>query len=218
MQDMMLQILFFLEVLIFLSVIFLQIVNGNKGIVILYIVQSLSVSIMLIILSFQENSSGLFMSALVIMGVKVVIAPIFFLRLISKQRLNFSTTSYLSTPMTLLIIMLIVVLAKSPVFLSLSNISAELNYAVPIALSSILASLFLVMNRRGAMSQVVGILSLENSIVSFASIIGLKQTFSLELGIIFDIFVWIVIAVVFVSMMYKHFGSLDITEIRHLKD
>ncbi len=218
MQDMMLQILFFLEVLIFLSVIFLQLVNENKGIVILYIVQSLSVSIMLIILSFQENSSGLFMSALVIMGVKVVIAPIFFLRLISKQRLNFSTTSYLSTPMTLLIIMLIVVLAKSPVFLSLSNISAELNYAVPIALSSILASLFLVMNRRGAMSQVVGILSLENSIVSFASIIGLKQTFSLELGIIFDIFVWIVIAVVFVSMMYKHFGSLDITEIRHLKD
>lgn len=215
---MMLQILFFLEVLIFLSVIFLQIVNGNKGIIILYIAQSLAVSIMLIILSFQENSLGLFMSALVVMGVKVIIAPIFFLRLVSKQKLNFSTTSYLSTPMTLLIIMLIVVLAKSPVFLSLSNISAELNYAVPIALSSILASLFLIMNRRGAMSQVVGMLSLENSIVSFASIIGLKQTFSLELGIIFDIFVWIAIAVVFVSMMYKHFGTLNITEIRHLKD
>ncbi|MFZ2970192.1 MAG: hypothetical protein WA063_03535 [Minisyncoccia bacterium] len=218
MQEIMLQILFFLEVLIFLSVIFLQIANGNKGIIILYLAQSLAVSIMLIILSFEENSIGLFMSALVVMGVKVVIAPIFFLRLVSKQKMNFSTTSYLSTPMTLLVIMLIVVLAKSPVFLSLSNISTGLNYAVPIALSSILASLFLTMNKRGAMSQVVGILSLENSIVSFASIIGLKQTFSLELGIIFDIFVWIVIAVVFVSMMYKHFGSLNITEIKHLKD
>jgi len=218
MQEIMLQILFFLEVVIFLSVIFLQIANGNKSIIILYLAQSLAVGVMLIILSFEENSLGLFMSALIIMGVKVVIAPMFFLRLISKQKLNFSTTSYLSTPMTLLILMLIVVLAKSPVFLSLSNISAELDYAVPIALSSILASLFLVMNRRGAMSQVVGILSLENSIVSFASIIGLKQTFSLELGIIFDIFVWIVIAVVFVSMMFKHFGSLNITEIKHLKD
>jgi len=192
--------------------------SESRSSVILYAAQSLVVSLMLIIFSFQENSSGLFVSALAMLAVKVAIMPIFFFNLINKQKLKFATTSYLSVPMTLLVIMFIVVLANSSVFRSLTSIPSEYSTAIPIALSGILASLFLTINKRGALSQIIGILSLENCIVSFASIIGLKQTLVLELGIIFDIFVWSVIATVFISMMYKHFGSLNITQITHLKD
>ena len=218
MHEFILQTLFFLEVLIFLAVILMQIVNESRTIVLLYLTQSFFVSIMLLILAFQEYSFGLLISALFMLVVKVVLAPIFFFRMISSRKVKFSATSYLSTPMTFLTIMFIVVLANSQVFLPLTSISTDLNKAVPIALSSVLASLFLTINRRGAISQIVGILSLENSIVSFGSLLGLKQTLVLELGIIFDILVWIIIATVFTSMMYKHFGSLNITEIKHLKE
>jgi len=210
--------LYFLEALLFIIVIVFQLMSESRTSVILYAVQSFVVGLMLIIFSFQENSSGLFISALVMMAVKVVFLPIFFFKLIDRQKLKFSTTSYLSVPMTLMIIMLIVVLANSAVFRSLTSLPSEYSSAIPIALSGILASLFLTINKRGALSQIIGILSLENCIVSFASIIGLKQTLVLELGIIFDIFVWSVIATVFLSMMYKHFGSLNITQITHLKD
>lgn len=210
--------LFFLETLTFMIVIALHLMNESKTTVILYALQSFIVSAMLIIFSFQENSSGLFISALAMLAVKVVVMPIFFFNLIEKQKLKFSTTSYLSLPMTLMVIMLIVVLANSDIFLSLAEISEDYSAAMPIAISGILASLFLTINKRGAISQIIGILSLENCIVSFALIIGLKQTLILELGIIFDLFVWIIIATVFVSMMYKHFGSLDISQVKHLKD
>ena len=79
-------------------------------------------------------------------------------------------------------------------------------------------SLFLIINRKSALSQIVGILSLENSIVAFAIFAGLEQSLSLQIGILFDISVWLIIATVFMSMMYTHFGSLDVTDMKKLKD
>jgi len=75
----------------------------------------------------------------------------------------------------------------------------------------------MIINRKGALSQMIGVLSLENSIVSFAFTAGLEQKPGLELGITFDIFVWIIIATVFVSMVYKKFKTLDVTEMSRLK-
>lgn len=218
MEQIFLQILFVLEVLIFLSVVFLQMARESKTVVLVYLCQSLAVVAMLAIFSFQEHSWGLLASAAVMLGIKAVVAPIFFFRLIESQKIKFSTSTYLNTPMMLLAIMFIVMLVNSSVFMPLVSLAYENQQIVFIALSGILSSLFLIINRRGALSQIIGILSLENSIVSFASVIGLKQTLALELGIIFDIFVWIVIATVFMSMMYKYFGSLNITEIKNLKD
>jgi len=218
MQENILQILLFSEILVFISVIFLQMVKESKNVVMIYAFQSVMVSIMLFAIAYTENSFTLFLSALAMLTVKAIAAPKFFFRLIDNRTVNISASAYLSTPLTLLTIMFIVVLANSTVFLPLVTLSEETQQVTAIALSSILASLFLTINRRGALSQIIGILSLENSIVSFASLIGIKQELGLELGIIFDISVWIIIATVFTTMMYKHFGTLNITEIKNLKD
>ena len=68
------------------------------------------------------------------------------------------------------------------------------------------------------MSQIIGILSLENGIVAFALFSGLEQSPALQIGIMFDLLVWVIIAAVFISMIYKQFGSLDVTELKHLKE
>ena len=64
----------------------------------------------------------------------------------------------------------------------------------------------------------MGVLSLENSIMAFGLFSMIDQSLLLEMGIIFSISVWIIIATVFISMIYKHFGSLDVTKMKHLKD
>jgi len=218
MQENIIQILLFSEILVFLSVIFLQMVKESKKVVIVYAFQSAMVTLMLFVISYTEQSFTLFLSALAMLLVKSVASPKFFFRLIDDRKVNVSASAYLSTPLTLLVIMFIVILANSTVFLPLLTLSGENQQIVSIALSSILASLFLTINRRGALSQIIGILSLENSIVSFTALMGIKQELGLELGIIFDISVWMIIATVFTTMMYKHFGTLNITEIKHLKD
>lgn len=64
----------------------------------------------------------------------------------------------------------------------------------------------------------VGVLSLENSIVLFAAVAGLESTAGPQIGILFDISVWVIIATVFASMMYTHFGSLNVSKMNSLKE
>lgn len=78
-------------------------------------------------------------------------------------------------------------------------------------------SVFLTINRKGAMSQIIGILSLENSIFVFSYFLGTKQSAMLEIGILFDVLFWIIISSTFVRMIVKHFGSIDVTQLRELK-
>ena len=89
---------------------------------------------------------------------------------------------------------------------------------VVIALWLVFASVLLMANRKGALSQATGVLSLENSIVVFGIFTGLEQSAMLQMGVLFDVFVWLVIAMVMVSLVYKHTGSLDVTKMKDLRD
>jgi len=167
--------------------------------------------------SFVRHSFFVLAVTMLITAVKIIIAPGFFLRLIKKNELKFSASSYLNMPMTLIAITIITAIARSRFFHPLTVINPTNESTLLISIAAMLISLFMIINRKGALSQMIGVLSLENSIVSFAFTAGLEQKPGLELGITFDIFVWIIIATVFVSMVYKKFKTLDVTEMSRLK-
>lgn len=64
----------------------------------------------------------------------------------------------------------------------------------------------------------VGILSLENAIVSFAFLSELEATPNMQIGIIFDLLVWIIIVYIFAGMIHEKFGTLDSTVMNNLKE
>lgn len=213
------QILFFIEVLIFMSVIFMHISRKNSSVIMLYAFQSAVITALLFLLALGDSNWQLLVVALVMFAVKVLVAPVFFFDLIKKYQLKFSVSNYLNIPMTLVGLIILVAITRTSFFQPVVTlVAAEKGEALLLAVAIILISLFLIVNRRGAFSQMIGILSLENGIVSFASIAGLEQTPSMQLGIIFDISVWIIIATVFISMIYNQFGTLDVTQMKHLKE
>lgn len=203
---------------VFLTTIFLHLTKKNFGSVIAYSIQSLAITLVLVNSFFETHNTLLVLVILATLVVKVVLAPVFFTRLIKKSKLTFLVSTYLSVPLTLIILVAVTAVAHSHRFLPLTNIIPANHVLLSLALSAIFVSLVLVVNRKDAISQAIGVLSLENSIVAFAIFAGLEQSPVLQVGILFDIFVWLVIAVVFLSMIYKHFGSLDVTHMEHLKD
>lgn len=211
-------ILYLLTTFVFICTIAFHLIKKNSTLVFIYLAQSVAVAAILFIFSFEEKSLGLLISAGAMLIVKTIIAPMFLLRLIKIHQLIFSASTYLNAPLTLLTVMLISAFARSGTFAPLAVFVPETKQALFMALSVVFASLFLTINRRGAMSQIVGILSLENGIVCFMSLIGLRETVGLELGIIFDILVWIIIAAAFLTMIYKKFGSANIDQLKSLKD
>jgi hydrogenase-4 membrane subunit HyfE len=208
---------FLLEVM-FLTIIFFHLTKKNFIAAIAYSLQSLIICIIFLNSFFETGNIYILAVVFFTLIVKVILAPLFFTRLIKKHALTFSVSTYLNTPLTLIVIAVLTFIAFSYKFVPLTRIVPANQALLSLAISSIFVSLFLIVNRRGVLSQILGVLSLENSIVAFVAFAGLEQSPVLQVGIVFNIFVWIIIATVFASMIYEHFGSHNVTSMKNLKD
>lgn len=210
-------VLFIADILVFTSIVLMSITKRSIRTVYLYVFQSLVISLLMIYTAFANHSIDFIIIAAIILTVKVIGVPLFFLRQIKKQTLQSSTSSYFNLPVTLGMIAIITMITHSKSFQPLATLAPANENAILISIAALFISLFLIINRKGALSQMIGVLSLENAIVSFAFAAGLEQGPGLQLGIIFDVFVWIIIATVFVSMIYRKFNTLDVSVMTNLK-
>jgi hydrogenase-4 membrane subunit HyfE len=211
-------ILIVLGMAVFIAAVFMHIARKNSSLISAYTFQSIAISLMLLFVGFNIGSMGLMITAAFTLLVKAIGAPRFLSRFIGKEQLNISTNSYLSLPITLVIILGLTILVKSYVFMPLVTILPGTSEGITLAISGIFVSLFLAINRRGVFPQLTGILSFENEMVAFGLLAGVEQSLVIEMGILFDILLWIIIASVLITLVFSHFGSLTTTEMNKLKD
>lgn len=212
------QVLSFSVLFVLLTSIFMHVVRRNSSLVSIYAVQSVAVVAMLIALGIKDQSSSLLIVGVITFLVKVVFAPIFFLKLINRKKLTVTATTYVSLPITLAIILGLIIFVKSSIFAPLVSLFPQYTNFFPFSLSAILISWLLVINRRGVFSQIIGILSFENGLVACGLLSGIEQTLTIELGVLFDILLWIVIASVLVTLVLRSFGSLNAAKMNALRD
>lgn len=204
------------ELIIFFLTIPMNIVKKNATIVGLYCLQSIALVILLGTNANQEHSVWLALLAASILVVKVYGARRLFLGFIRRHRESFSTGSYLNVPLTIAVLVLLAIFAQSSVFTPLFMTAGhEVRFGL-LLVASALMSIFLAVNRKGILLQIIGILSLENSIFALGHFFDPTQSSGLELGIVFDVLFWMIIASVYVSLIYRHYKSLDVTSLREL--
>jgi hydrogenase-4 component E len=203
---------------VFITIVYLHIAKKNFPVAIAYGIQSFAIVMLLTYSYFKTGSPTFLLIAALGLIVKVILAPIFIIHQINKHDLKFLVTTYTNLPVTLIIVAALTAIANSGLFTALVTIIPANRELLSLSLSAVLCSVFLIINRKGAISQIVGVLSLENSIVAFGLFSVIDQSLILEIGIVFSISVWIIIATFFISMIYTHFGSLDVTQMKHLKE
>lgn len=218
MFDLNIQLLSIFVLVVFLSAILMHIVRRNSSLVLIYGLQSSAIVSILINLGIHNHSSSLTIVGLITLLVKVILAPIFFSKLIRNKKLSTSATTYLNLPITLGLILLLIIFVKSSILAPLISLFPSFSQLISLSLSGILISWLLVINRRGVFSQIIGILSFENGLVAFATLSGIEQTLTIELGILFDILLWIVVSSVLITLVFSHFGTFNTTEMNQLKD
>ncbi len=204
--------------IVFITIVFFHIAKKNFAVAIGYGVQSFAIVMLLTYSYFKTGSTTFLLIAILGLFVKVIMAPLFIIHQINKHELKFLVSTYANLPLTLIIVAALTGIANSGLFTPLVTLIPDNHQLLALSLSAVLISVFLIINRKGAISQIVGVLSLENSIVAFGLFSVIDQSLILEIGIVFSISVWIIIATVFISMIYKHFGSLDVTQMKHLKE
>lgn len=216
-QQILPQFLFLFDMIIFLSVILIHLTQKNVSVVYFYAIQSLVIASLLLYTSIIDHSLSLAGVAVLILAIKVIFGPRYFLKLVRKHEIQTTASNYLNLPLTLAAIAGLTMLAYTKFFQPLISLAPVNHNALLISVATIFISLFIIINRKGALSQMIGVLCLENAIFSFFFAAGLGQGAGLELGIVFDILVWILIASTFVSMVYKKFGTVDVTVMTDLK-
>lgn len=212
------EIFFLLDIIAFLAAVFMHLVRRSRTLVRLYALQSFAVAGTLFFLGFIGDESSLMVVGAITLLVKAVIAPIFFNQVIRNLAGVSSATNYLNTPLTLFVLTGLVMFSFSKVFLPLSALYPQAFVSVALNIALVFISIFLLINRRGVFTQMVGMLSLENSIVLFAAFFGLRHPLPLEIGSIFDIIIWMVIASAFMNMIYRQFGTLSTADMKRLTE
>ena len=192
---------------VFATTLAMNLVRKNSTLVGLYLLQSLVLAIALVAISATTGAPGLLGAALLTFVVKAVVAPAFLLRMIRKYRARLSAASYLNIPLSLLALAGITTFAYT--FISPSLAGHEGAASISLLFASIFGTLFLMSNRRGALATIVGVLSLENSVVLLAAIMGVEHSFALEFAITVDIALWVAVSAEFLAMMYRQFGEVD---------
>ncbi|MBI3839300.1 MAG: hydrogenase [Planctomycetia bacterium] len=89
---------------------------------------------------------------------------------------------------------------------------------LPLALSTILIGLFLIISRKTALMQVVGYLVLENGIFIFGVALANKTPLLVEMGVLLDVFVAVFVMGIAIFHINREFDHIDVNQLTSLKD
>jgi hydrogenase-4 component E len=147
---------------------------------------------------------------------KCILIPYFLRKVIRELKVTREVQPYLSMPVSLIISFALVVLVYS--FLAEGIFVAGVaRNVLKISVSIILISLFTMMNRKKAVTQVMGLLFMESGLflAGFSLTYGLPTI--IELGVLFDMMMGVMILGIFLTQIKKSFVSVDLDQLTSLK-
>lgn len=178
-----------------------------------FVLAFLSVLIAIYTGSFQLLGVGV---ALVI--VKVVVIPRVLNRAVAKIGISRVAAPYLGTAPALIVCVLLAIIAfyvMTPIAASNPLPTAD---AMPLAFAGVLIGFFIMVDRRRAVTQILGFLMLENGIFLLALLTTYGVPFIVEMGVFLDVLVAVLIMEVFVYHIKDNFDSIDVGELGNLKE
>ena len=92
------------------------------------------------------------------------------------------------------------------------------NVYLPVSMAQFFIGLFVLVNRRTVLNQVVGLLIIENGLFLFTMALTHGVSLLIEVGIFVDILVGIVISSILLFRISRTFDSLDVGNLENLRD
>lgn len=184
----------------------------------LFALQGLVLAISTVVVAYTTGQHHLYYSAAMTLLLKVLLLPWLLHRLIRKLDIKWDVETLINIPTTMLVGIALVIFAfnlAAPISQLSQGITRGL---IGIALASVLLSLLMMLTRRKAVSQVVGFLSMENSLFFAATSATQGMPLVVEFGIALDVLVATFIFGIFFFQIRETFDSLDIANMENLKD
>lgn len=189
-----------------------------KSLVYVYALQSLVLAAVAFCASYSLHAHHLAWMSYLTLFLKVLVIPWILLRLIEGLTVKREVEPYVSLAVSPLIACGLIVLAYYVEERSFRLETGYLtNHCLSVSLAILLMGFFIMITRKKAITQIVGLLVMENGLFLGAIVLTSGMPMVVELGIAFDILVGILIMGVFVFRIRETFVSIDTSKLNSLR-
>jgi len=194
--------------------------KGTKNSITLLALQSLSLSLLAFYLAFSGDIINWHMLIVGILTllIKVITLPWVFFRLVARVNIGREVPVALGLVSSVIVGFLVVGIIYSYVVpdLMLKGVKGD-GHLLPVALSSILLGCFYMVSRCSILSQLIGIVVIENGLFLSALALTGGMPLFIELGIFFDVLVGALVMGAITYRISDRFQSLDTNRLTRLK-
>lgn len=182
-----------------------------------YAMHSFLLSLITLAIAYNHRVGHLIISALLTLILKVIAIPQIFSVIIRRLGIRKETESYINIPFSLFLALLLVFVSFYVASgVRMLNELSSLRF-FPIAISTIFLGMLVMTTRKKAITQVLGLLLMENGLF----LMGITMTFGMpllvELGIFFDVLVGMIMMGIFIFKIRGAFEGIEVDHMTVLK-
>ena len=183
----------------------------------IFALQSLMLAAIATVVAYYHSATHVYVIALLTIIGKVLLLPRLLNRLVRRINIVQEIEPLLNAPTSMLIcggLTLLGYVVARP-FTTLEKLG---NNTLAIAITLLLTGFFLMFNRRKAITQVLGLLTVENGVMLAAvALTTYGMPLVVELGIFFDVMVAVMVLGILVYRIRESFASMDTSKLSQLK-
>jgi hydrogenase-4 membrane subunit HyfE len=158
-----------------------------------------------------------YLAAALTLAIKAVVIPVILFRVLRAVHIRREVELVLSTRSALLLALVGVLLAyRAAGSLNLPG-AVPSQHALPVAVALVLVGLGLMIGRKKALSQIAGLMVMENGVYLAALVATLGLPVAVELGVFFDLLVGVLLLGVFAYRINQTFDTINTDRLRALR-
>ncbi len=207
-----------LAVVIFLTTFLIVAQSRMYSWVNVYAIQSLALSLLAAAVAWFTDSPHIYIVALLTIAVKVIAIPRILLYVMDRIKASREVEMLVNTPASLLISGGLAMLAYFITEPIIAHGSVITRNCLAISIAVALIGFFIMISRRKAISQIMGLMVIENGLFLAAISTTYGMPLIVEIGVFFDILVGVLIMGVFAFQINKTFDTIDTGILRRLRD
>lgn len=207
-----------LAVLIFLATFLVVWSTRMHTMVNYYAIQSLALGLLAAAIAYFTNSPQIYVVALLTIVIKALIIPRMLTYIMESLKIEREVELLISIPASLLASGGLAILAyfiTEPMILHGAAISRN---CLAISIAVVLIGFLLMITRRKAITQIIGLMVMENGLFLTAIALTYGMPMIVEIGVFFDILVGALIMGVFAFRINRSFETVDTGILRRLRD
>jgi len=188
------------------------------GIVRVLAVQGVALAYVAMVIGLHEHDAGLIVVALLVLCAKAIVVPTLIIRVVHQDPAGQETQPLVNVPASPVAAGALTFLAFAATRSVTSLVPTTAGRLIPLGLAAMLVGFFALATRRKAVSQIVGILLVDNGIALVAFLATAGVPLIVELGASLDVLLVVVVLQVLATQLRTRLGSFDLDQLTELHD